>query len=126
MENLITDRATFVSELGKLIARTDIIACGGSVEAHLEKDKETGEKTDNVTGMYAKMSVKLPGVTGVTLDGETFYSKNTAVNISAFKLSNSQAETVAKPAAKAATISASALRERLAQLNNSQTAQAAN
>lgn len=119
MENneLITSREQLSKEVNAIFARTDWSRVGGQVKAHEAKDKETKEKTGEVTGMYATLDLRFPGTQPVTIDGETFYSKNVSLRVNAFKLAP-DADTVqaAKPAAKAATISGSALKAQLASL----------
>lgn len=114
---MITTRAAFNIALAALIADTDLSAVGFAVKPHEAKDKETKEKTGEVIGMYATGVFRMPGTTKVTLDGEPFYSKNVSFKVDAFKLSADENVETTAPKATAATVSASDLKARLAQIS---------
>jgi hypothetical protein len=111
---MITTRNEFNTRLAALIAETDLSAVGFAVKPHEAKDKETKEKTGEVIGMYATGVFRMPGTTAVTLDGETFYSKNVSFKVDAFKLSADANVETTTAKATAATVSATDLKARLA------------
>lgn len=125
MSITITNRNQFNLALAALIAQTDLSAVGFSVKPHEAKDKETKEKTGEVIGMYATGVFRMPGTTAVTLDGETFYSKNVSFKVDAFKLSADANTDTTAPKAQAATVSASELKARLASIAKPQATAAA-
>jgi len=114
---MITSRNEFNTRLAALIAETDLSAVGFAVKPHEEKDKETKEKNGNIIGMYATGVFRMPGTTAVTLDGETFYSKNVSFKVDAFKLSADANVETTTAKATAATVSATDLKARLAAIS---------
>jgi hypothetical protein len=122
---MITSRNEFNTRLAALIAETDLSAVGFAVKPHEAKDKDTKEKTGEVIGMYATGVFRMPGTTAVTLDGETFYSKNVSFKVDAFKLSATADAVATTTKAQAATVSASDLKARLAAIGQATPATAA-
>jgi len=87
----------------------------GVVKPHEERT-EAGAKTGEILGMYLTSQFRLPGVHAATFDGDKFYTKNLAVKVDFFKLSESEfAVTPTAAKSEAASIDAGTLKERIAQ-----------
>lgn len=108
----LTSREQFNELMSTVIGQTDFTNIG-VLKEHFEK--VNGEKTETVTGYFLDYQQRLPGMHAATYAGAKTYSKNVNVKVDLFQIQDSPYATAASAApAKAATIDARTLAEKLA------------
>ena len=114
IEGLIDSKESMDELMAAVIGQTDFTSVGTLKEHYKSVD---GVKTDEVEGFFIDAQKRLPGMHAATYDGSQFWTKNANYKLSLFKIQDSPYATADAPTeAKAATISADSLKERLGAL----------